>query len=471
MSVGADPAAWDGRIQYDGSRSSLTAVARIAGGGALIVLFSLGLASVLGSTPMSLTVALGGGLALALATALVVARYELAATIGFLLLAVVVVEPAPSDALFGLMMVVALVTGRFGLRRLPRVAVYVVAAFLLLNVVSLSEVVNWGTAGRFFLVTFYLGMFSLWLGAYVDRPERSRRVVRAYLAAAVLSAVTASAALFVHFPGSIALIGDGERAKGLFKDPNVFGPFLVPVALILAEELLRPRLLQLRRSLMLASFLALTLGVIFSYSRAAWLNFAVGLIVLIAVVVLRRPDRRAISLVLVVLVSGLAIAGVVVASGSLSFLQERAHVQSYDTSRFAAQSRGLTVGLTHPFGIGPGQFESVSPVSSHSLYVRSLSEQGVLGLLAIVALVAGTMGFAVINLLRGSDTYGIGAAPLLAAWCGLVANSFFVDTLHWRHLWLVAGLIWAGTMRSRNGLRGSPDLATQTLALSGRSLR
>ncbi len=471
MSVGADPAAWNGRLQSDRSRSSLTAASRIAGGGALVILFSLGLASVLGRTPVSLTIALGGGLALAFATALVVARYELAATIGFLLLAVVVVEPSPSDALFGLMMVVALVTGRFGLRRLPRVAVYVVAAFLLLNVVSLSEVVDWGTAGRFFLVTFYLGMFSLWLGAYVDRPERSRRVVRAYLAAAVLSAVTASAALFVHFPGSIALIGDGERAKGLFKDPNVFGPFLVPVALILAEELLRPRLLQLRRSLMLASFLALTLGVIFSYSRAAWLNFAVGLIVLIAVVVLRRPDRRAISLVLVVLVSGLAIAGVVVASGSLSFLQERAHVQSYDTSRFAAQSRGLTVGLTHPFGIGPGQFESVSPVSSHSLYVRSLSEQGVLGLLAIVALVAGTIGFAVVNLMRGSDTYGIGAAPLLAAWCGLVANSFFVDTLHWRHLWLVAGLIWAGTMRSRNGRRDTAEVATQTLALSGRSLR
>jgi len=28
----------------------------------------------------------------------------------------------------------------------------------------------------------------------------------------------------------------------------------------------------------------------------------------------------------------------------------------------------------------------------------------------------------------------------MAAWCGLVANSFFVDTLHWRHLWLVAAL-------------------------------
>ena len=49
------------------------------------------------------------------------------------------------------------------------------------------------------------------------------------------------------------------------------------------------------------------------------------------------------------------------------------------------------------------------------------------------------------NVALGRDTYGIGSAPLLAAWCGLLANSFVVDTLHWRHLWLLAGLIWAGT--------------------------
>ncbi|HYM44594.1 MAG TPA: O-antigen ligase family protein, partial [Solirubrobacteraceae bacterium] len=198
---------------------------------------------------------------------------------------------------------------------------------------------------------------------------------------------------------------------------------------------------------MIACFLALTVGVVFSFSRAAWLNLAIGLIVLIGVVAVRRLDRRAISLMLVVLVGGLAIVGAVLGTGSLGFLKERAHLQNYDAHRFAAQARGLTVGLHHAFGVGPGQFDVVSPVSSHSLYVRSLSEQGVLGLLVIAALVVGTIAFGVLNVIHGSDTYGISAAALLAAWCGLVANSFFVDTLHWRHLWLVAALIWAGTMR------------------------
>jgi hypothetical protein len=28
-----------------------------------------------------------------------------------------------------------------------------------------------------------------------------------------------------------------------------------------------------------------------------------------------------------------------------------------------------------------------------------------------------------------------------------VVSSFVVDTLHWRHLWVVAAIIWAGSMR------------------------
>ncbi len=399
-----------------------------------------------------MSVALAGGLLLLAGIALVVARYDLAVYIGFLLLAVVLVEPAPSDALFGLVMAVAAVTGRFGLGRVPRTATLLVFGFLVLNLLSAMDVIDWATAGRFFLITLYLCLFSLWLCAYVDRPARARRLVRAYLFTATLSAVAASAALFVHFPLHTVLIGDGQRAKGLFKDPNVFGPFLVPIALILAEELLRPRLLKIPRWLMLVCLLALFGGVVFSYSRAAWLNLAIGLVVLIAVAILRRPDRRAITLVVVVLVAGAAIAGAVVVTGSLGFLEQRAHLQSYDTSRFAAQERGLHVGLDHPFGLGPGQFEVVSPVASHSLYVRSISEQGVLGLLVIVALVIATLIFAVVNVVRGRDTHGISAAALLAAWCGLIANSFVVDTLHWRHLWVVAALIWAGVMVRRGGL-------------------
>jgi O-antigen ligase len=96
------------------------------------------------------------------------------------------------------------------------------------------------------------------------------------------------------------------------------------------------------------------------------------------------------------------------------------------------------------------------PVSAHSIYVRTLAEQGILGLVAMLGLILTTLVFAGRNAVIGRDTYGIGSAALLGAWCGLVANSAFVDTLHWRHFWIVAALIWAGTMRgSRAGYAGT----------------
>ena len=71
-----------------------------------------------------------------------------------------------------------------------------------------------------------------------------------------------------------------------------------------------------------------------------------------------------------------------------------------------------------------------------------------LGLLVLLTLLLLTLVFASRNAILGRDTYGIGSAALLAAWCGLLANSVFIDTLHWRHLWFLAALIWAGAARS-----------------------
>jgi O-antigen ligase len=81
------------------------------------------------------------------------------------------------------------------------------------------------------------------------------------------------------------------------------------------------------------------------------------------------------------------------------------------------------------------------------MYARALAEEGVPGLLAIVALMLATFCWAGRNAILGRDTYGIGSAALLGAWTGIILNGFFVDTLHWRHLWFVAALIWAGSAR------------------------
>ena len=393
--------------------------------------------------PAGLAVAGGAGVLMLLALA--VANLNAAVALGIGLLGVVLVDPAPADGALCVVMAVALVTGRFRLAAAPRAAVAIIAVLAALNVMSSVQVADAERAAAFFAITLYLAAFALWLPGYVTSEGRARLILQAYLFAAVSSALLGMLALAGLVPGA-AVLTEGGRARALFQDPNVFGPFLVPAAVIVAEELVRPRLLRLSgvaKALMLA---VLVLGVLFSYSRGAWLNLAVALTVLGAVLAVRGGARQVLALLAVGLVGSAVVAGTVVATGSADFLAERARPQTYDTTRFAGQRAGLEPAWEYPFGAGPGQFEAIAGISAHSTYARAVGEQGFLGVLVLGALLGFTLGAALRNAVRRRDTFGIGAAALAAAWCGLLANSAFIDTLHWRHLWLVAGLIWAGTM-------------------------
>jgi hypothetical protein len=163
---------------------------------------------------------------------------------------------------------------------------------------------------------------------------------------------------------------------------------------------------------------------------------------------LRGGARTVATLLAVTAMTAAIIATVVVATGSADFLAERARPQTYDTERFSGQRAGLRPAAEYPFGAGPGQFESVAHISAHSTYARALGEEGYPGLLTLLALFGFTLIAGLRNAVAGRGTHGIGSAALLAAWCGLLANSAVIDTLHWRHLWVLAALIWAATLTS-----------------------
>jgi hypothetical protein len=428
-------------------RSPVAAATRsltLVGGAAAVLALFLAAGVLLSRNPLPLPVLLAIGIGLLAVLFLALARYHAAVALGVLLLAAVRLEPAPADVVFGVVIAAAFATGRFGLERVPLSVTVLVSLFLALNLLASIEVIDAARAVEFFAITLYLGILGLWLTGYVRSVRRARLVVVAYLVAAVASAAVACLALFAPLPGREAFV-DGPRAQGLFKDPNVFGPFLVPAALILMEEIVAPRLLRLRLLTKLVLLAAVTLGVLFSFSRAAWLNLAVGAAVLLVVLALRRGGgRRVVTLAVVLLLAATALFAAVSATSTAGFLQERASFQIYDVQRFGAQASGIDLATQYPLGIGPGQFERVSELSAHSTYVRALAEEGVLGVLVVLGLMLLTLGFAARSAVLGRDTYGIGSAALLATWCGVLANSLFIDTLHWRHLWLFAALIWAG---------------------------
>ena len=176
---------------------------------------------------------------------------------------------------------------------------------------------------------------------------------------------------------------------GLFQDPNVYGPFLIPAALIVLEELINPRLLHMARGFEGLVFVVLVLGVHLlllprrlgehrdrhascccSCSPCAVGAAAARFLALLAIAVVAMVTFTVIS-----------------ATGSLGFLQERASFQSYDTERFLAQRTGLELAFQKPVGHRPGPVRDHQhrrdrqhdELATHSIYVRALAEQGLLG--------------------------------------------------------------------------------------------
>jgi O-antigen ligase len=207
----------------------------------------------------------------------------------------------------------------------------------------------------------------------------------------------------------------------------------------------------------------LCVGVFTAYSRAAWLNLTVAVAVLLIVMPLRRGGtKRALLLILAAVIGLAAVFAVVEITGSTGFVEDRARFQTYDNERFGAQERGLQLAQSNPIGIGPGQFELRAPISAHSTYIRVLAEQGIVGFFVIAFVIFGTLLLALRNVVLGRGTFGITSVALLACWCGILANSLFVDTLHWRHLWIVAGLIWAASFAPRGVVAGERAYASSS---------
>ncbi len=275
------------------------------------------------------------------------------------------------------------------------------------------------------LITSYLVLSSIFVMALPG--QTILYLLSGYEAGAFLSAFLGVLA-FLKIPGLEDLLWGGSRAVAFFKDPNVFGAFLIP-ALFLALA----RLEQGRKFWILPT-LILFLGVLLSLSRGAWANFAVALLTWW----LLRPRKRIwLPLVLLTLAGGVGISVAVMPDNPIV---QRLGLMPYDKERFSTQIEALSLALTQPLGYGPGLSEIHLSYATHNTYVRFFAEVGWLGLFFWLLILGTSLIWALYQgLKRQSFWHEVYFVSLL----GIAVESLVIDTLHWRHLWLLLGLVWA----------------------------
>jgi len=197
----------------------------------------------------------------------------------FALSGFVMSEPAPIDAMLAGLAVLMPMAGLVAVT--PALAAYIALWGIAGACGYIAATVSRDVAGStvFTSVSLYLYIASFMLAGFVARaPVRhSRLILSGWTAAAVLTAILALVGYFDLIPAAREYFTKFERASGTFKDPNVFGPFLVAPFLYTLHLILSRPLIRALFPAIAAAVLAL--GVLLSFSRGAWINLTVALLV------------------------------------------------------------------------------------------------------------------------------------------------------------------------------------------------
>jgi hypothetical protein len=370
--------------------------------------------------------------------------------------AFVFIEPSPYE-IVGLMSIFLFGLSGLSLRGalMPLALMLIVLnigyAIAVVQVAGETKPVTWVLISDFLAVTavFYAAM----LGA--NTQARLTYLLRGYIAAALVAAVVGVVAYFRLF-GSLSdpfvLYG---RARGTFNDPNVLGAFLVLPAVLLFQRVLIGRPSAVMRDG--ALLLVLLAGLLLSFSRAAWGQFGLAALVVMALCIVTAPSAksriRIVSIAIMGAVMGAIFLGALLALPQVAdlFSQRATLDQSYDVGHFGRFGRyllGAELGLERPFGIGPLQFSRSFGEDPHNSYLNAFMSGGWLSGFAYLTLTAVTLVSAT-RFLRADTPWRSTYQVIYAAYLGVAVESTIIDIDHWRHYFLILGVLWGLMVASR----------------------
>lgn len=322
--------------------------------------------------------------------------------------------------------------------------------YLIGGIIGLSQVRFFDKAPMFVAVTGFLAVTSFFYASLIGQDyHRLKLITNAYIAASCCTIMLGVIGYFNLLPGAFDLFTLYGRASGGFEDPNVFGPFLVmPLGLLFYGMMTGQKgNLLLRLSIMMF----LLFGIFMSFSRASWglTAFSLSVIFMLALINTRTPaDRMRMFVLLAIAILG-AFGLLLVALSSdqvAGLFAERAQiVQNYDggrEGRFARHVIGFKLVLDRPLGLGALEFgKHYFQDDPHNVWLKSFTAYGWLGGISYPILVIWTL---------------VKSAPLLfrpRPWQPALVSCFVVflghqvigaviDIDHWRHYFLLLGLLW-----------------------------
>lgn len=240
---------------------------------------------------------------------------------------------------------------------------------------------------------------------------------------------------------------DLERLAGGLHDPNAYGGLLV-VCLVCYAAFRASPARRFSAFFDRVVIVSLTLGIVLTLSRSAWMALGVSLAGLI---ILQKNRRAAVAGAVGVAMIALLGAGLVDADSRVLELSLRVDTVQ---ERMALNDAAIRETTLNPLGMGLGGFQEEHGAIVHNTLLWFGADLGLLGVAAFLGLSLWVLrrlyvGFTMHSGARRDVIIGLGVAHL-----AMLTMSLAIEAFYQRHWWVVMALIAAAT--SQQALSSEP---------------
>jgi O-antigen ligase len=308
---------------------------------------------------------------------------------------------------------------------------------------SLVAALRFGRLDRYELINKDAGLLLPFLSyaaitSAVVEWEGVRRILRMFTLSVVIQNIVCVGAFLGTYFFGIAnpfVRYEGLRLSGMFLDPNAYGGLLVVTFVLIEAASYGPAPLFQKKAL-LASRVTLALGILFTFSRSAWLALV------LAVIVFGTLRPWAAGRLLVSGLIGAPCVFLLLGRRFLPIFEIMASRPKQVQGRFDLIHDGLAAFAHHPFvGGGIGSFRLGEGEIAHNTAMWFLADFGIVGLSVL-------LGFLGWFFVKGWMAYRFAPAreqpvvlALLLAHTAMVGLAMGIEAFYQRHWWLLFGLI------------------------------
>lgn len=329
--------------------------------------------------------------------------------------------------------------------------------FTLSYIFSIANGAEWS-----FVVNFMINvaLFTI-LSAFVNNNKNLIFVIYTItfsFIATVLISIVQQLDLVPTLATQFDIVRDG-RFMAMYGDPNIIGAFLTfPIIYFFNEILYKWKQSKILCCVNFSIFLTLTITLIFTQSRSAWLAVAIGICVYFVFLLINSQMRK--------ITLGLFIISLILAFGLL-FLnyfeysdQLLDRLSSFSDSKSDAEREriglvytisAIEVAINNPFGVGPGMTSHVSGIVSengqllgaHNTFVQVFSDNGVVaGIAFIFVFICATLR-AARDAIANRYIMGLSQVVVASSLISLFVCALFQDLIQWKLIWIFPAIYFS----------------------------